>query len=145
MPEVELRDGRVLAFGGVPVVRFNLAQAQRHARSGARTRQEAIADVYRRDDGAWGIGDPNKELDVVRDLVAAVLFSHAALEGLGATGQLPQARDLHDGLVHPRPGPDDMAIFGRLLRGDADTCADDAIAVVKALRPDLLPSDLLPE
>jgi hypothetical protein len=145
MPQVELRDGRVLAFGGTPVVGFNLAEAQRHARRGARTRQQAIADVYRRDDGAWGVGDPNKELDVVSDLAAAVLFSHAALEGLRASERLPHARDLHDGLVHPRPGPDDTAVFGRLLRGDADTCADDAIAVVRALRPDLLPSDLILE
>ena len=41
------------------MVGFHLAEAQRHARRGARTRQQALADVYRRDDGAWGIGDPN--------------------------------------------------------------------------------------
>lgn len=135
----------MLAFGGVPVVGFNLAEAQRHARHGARTRQQALADVYPRDDGAWGIGDPNKELDVVSDLAAAVLFSYAALEGVGAGGRLPGLRGLHNGLVRPPSGPDDVAILGRLLRGEADSCGDDAIAVVRALRPELLPSDVIPE
>lgn len=82
----------MLAFGGVAVVGFNLAEAHRHARHGARTRQQALADVYRRDDGSWGIVDPNKELDVVSDLAAAVLFSYAALEGVGAGDRLPGLR-----------------------------------------------------
>jgi hypothetical protein len=109
----------VLAFGGVAVAGFNLAEAHRHARHGARTRQQPLADVYRRDDGAWGIVDPNKELDVVSDPAAAVLFSYAALEGVCAGDWLPGLRGLHHGLVRPPSGPDDVAILGRLLRGDA--------------------------
>lgn len=45
MLRVELRDGRVLAFGGVSVVGFNLAEAQRHARRGTRIRQRATDDA----------------------------------------------------------------------------------------------------
>jgi hypothetical protein len=148
LSRIELPDGRVLAFRGEHVVGFNLIEAQRHARRGARTRQEAVTDLYRRDDGLWGIGDPSKELDLVSELAAAVLFSAAALDGLGSngggalSGSVVRLRRLRDELVHPHVGPDDMSVFGRLLRGDADTCADDAIAVVKALRPDLLPADL---
>jgi hypothetical protein len=138
--QIELPDGRLLAFGGVPVVAFNLAEAQRHARHGARTRRQALADVYRRDDGAWGIADPKKELDVVSALATAVLFSYAALQGIGAGDRLPDLRRLHQDLVSPRSRPDDEAILGRFLRGDADSCGDDAAAVVGALRPELLPS-----
>ena len=148
LSRVELPDGRVLAFRGDDVVAFNLIEAQRHARRGARARREAVTDLYRRDDGLWGIGDPNNELDLLSDLAAAVLFSCAAVEGLGnvsggkLSNKVVRLRRLRDELVHPQAGPDHMAVFGRLLRGDADTCADDAIAVVKALRPDLLPADL---
>ena len=144
---VELPDGRLLAFRGDQVVGFNLIEAQRHARRGARTRREAFEELYRRDDGMWGIGDPSSEMDLFSDLAAAVLFSFAAVEGLGdpATGTRPELvrlRRLRDGLVGAAAGPRDTAIFGRLLRGDADSCADDAIAYVSALRPDLVPSEL---
>ena len=145
---VELPDGRALAFRGDHVVRFNLFQAQLHARRGSRTRREAVADLYRNDDGLWRIGDPSKELDLLSDLAAAVLFSAAALEGLGNAGDWTlsdgavQVRRLRDELVHPRGVLDNAVVFGRLLRGDADTCAEDAIAVVRAVRPDLLPTEL---
>jgi hypothetical protein len=142
-----LPDGRLLEFRADQVVGFNLIEAQRHARRGARTRREAIEELYRRDDGMWGIGDPSSEMDLFSDLAAAVLFSFAAVEGLGdpASGPRPELvrlRRLRDGLVGAGAGPRDTAIFGHLLRGDADTCADDAIAYVSALRPDLVPSEL---
>ena len=72
----------------------------------------------------------------------------AAVEGLGNVSggtladKVVRLRRLRDELVRPQAGPDHAAVFGRLLRGDADTCADDAIAVVKALRPELLPAEL---
>lgn len=147
LSRLELPDGRVLAFRGEHVVGFNLIEAQRHARRGARARCEALADLYHRDDGLWGIGDPNNELDLLSELAAAVLFASAAVEALGndsggeLSTQVDRLRRLRDELVHPQAGP---AVFGRLLRGDADTCAEDAIAVVKARRPDLLPADLPP-
>lgn len=196
---VDLPDGRVLALHGAAVVGFNLVEARRLARRGARTREQAIDDVYRREDGLWEVSDPNQELDLVSHLAAAVLFSYAALEGVGnctiaelrpdVTAEVERdgetievARDrmeavltvaeklsvvvptftarpfmkgcvlwdgfgrlsrLRDGLVHPRSASDDLGIFGRLLRGDADSCADDAVDLVRALRPELLPSDLL--
>lgn len=148
LSRVELPDGRVLAFRGDDVVGFNLIEAQRHARRGARARRQAVTNLYRRDDGLWGIGDPNNELDLLSDLAAAVLFSSAAVEGLGnvsgrrLSDKVVRLRRLHDAIVHPQAGPGDGAVFGRLLRGDADTCAEDAIAVVSALRPDLLPAEL---
>jgi hypothetical protein len=129
------------------MVTFNLIQAKRHARRGARTRRDAVAQLYRRDDGMWGIADPSSELDLFSDLAAAVLFSFAAVEGLadaaaGALPELVRLRRLRDGLVGTQAEPGDTTIFGRLLRGDADSCADDAIAYVRALRPDLVPSEL---
>jgi hypothetical protein len=144
---VELPDGRLLAFRGDQVVGFNLIEAQRHARRGARTRLKAIEELYRRDDGMWGIGDPSSEIDLFSDLAAAVLFSFAAVEGLGdppsgGRPELVRLRRLRDGLVGAGAGPGDTAIFGRLLVGEADSCADDAIAYVSALRPDLVPSEL---
>jgi hypothetical protein len=196
---VELPDGRVLAFRGSQVVAFNLFEAQRRARRGTRTRRQAVADAYRRDDGTWEISDPNEELDLMSDLAAAVLFSYAALEGLGNltieeldpaaiveverdgktievsrgrmehtlsvweklslvvpafTGKpsiagtalwdrLMRLRRLHDALVHPRSPVGTPGILGLLMRGDADTCAEDAIAVVRTVRPELLPTALL--
>ena len=148
----EVPDGRVLALGAVPVVQFNLTEALRHASRGARTRQDAVADIYSRDDGTWGLSDPVKELDLVSDLAAAVLFAYAAIEGLGdqalerldrrgrAWRKLAHLTELHRELVRPRSGSHGVAIFGRLIRGDADSCADDAVEVVSAVRPDLLPA-----
>ena len=87
-------------------------------------------------------------MDLLSDLAAAVLFSSAAVEGLGDVGdralskKVVRLRRLRDDLVRPEAGPDRTAVFGRLLRGDADSCAADAIAVVKAVRPDLLPANL---
>jgi hypothetical protein len=198
---VELPDGRVLAFRGAQVVGFNLFEAQWHARRGARTRRHAVGNLHRRDDGTWEISDPTEELDVARDLGAAVLLSYAGLEGLGnrtieemrkdATveferdgetitlgrdqmervlsvpeklsvvvpaftrkpsieggalwGKLERICSLRDGLVGGASHrvAQDAEILGRLYRGDADTCAEDAIAVVGALRPEFLPSILL--
>ena len=80
---VELPDGRLLAFRGDQVVGFNLIEAQRHASRGTRTRLKAMEELYRRDDGMWGIGDPSTEIDLFSDLAAAVLFSFAAVDGLG--------------------------------------------------------------
>jgi hypothetical protein len=148
---VDMPDGRALAFGAVPVVTFNLTEAQRRASRGARTRQEAVAEIYRRDDGSWGLSDPVKELDLVSDLAAAVLFAHAAVEGLGDQAleridrrapvgrMLAHLRDLRNELVRPSSGTGGVAIFGRLIRGDADTCAEDAVEIVRAVQPDLLP------
>ena len=72
---------------------FHLSEAQRHAGRGVRGRHQAIADLYPRDDGMWGVSDPNKELSLVSDLAAAVLFSAAALEGLDS--QSFRAMDRH--------------------------------------------------
>jgi hypothetical protein len=118
-----------------------------------------IAGLYRRDDGMWEVSDPTKELDVMGDLAAAVLLAYAAVEGLanqaiaepgevsisgGALWErLMRLRRLHDALVRPRPVPEDPGIFGHLMRGDADTCAEDAIAVASAVRPELTPPLLL--
>jgi hypothetical protein len=152
-----------------------------------------MADLYRRDDGMWEISDPSEELDLVSDLAAAILFSYAALEGLGnhTIDQLAEdatvdvqrdgesiavSRDRMEGtlsvpeklsLVVPaftKKPPieggvlsdklarlcrlrdallEDPQVIGLLMRGDADTCADDAIAVVRALRPEFLPPDLV--
>ena len=56
LSRVELPDGRVLEFRGENVVGFNLTEAQRHARRGARARRLALTDLYRRDDdGVWRI------------------------------------------------------------------------------------------
>ena len=135
----------------MPVVAFNLTEAQRRAAAGTRTREAAIADLYRRDDGTWGLSDPVKELDLVTDLAAAVLFAYAAIEGLGdqvleqierggtVWRRLTRLSELRDQLVHPRSGATGIRIFGRLIRGDADGCAEDAWEVVRALRPELLP------
>jgi len=199
--QVELPDGRVLAFRGAQVVGYNLFEAQWHARRGVRARSHAIANLHRRDDGTWEISDPTEELDLARNLGAAVLLSYAALEGLGnhtieemrqdATvelerdgetitlgrekmervlsvpeklsvvvpaftgkpsiegtalrGKLERLCSLRDGLVNRalHPVAQDPEILGRLYRGDADSCAEDAIAVVRALRPEFLPSVLL--
>jgi hypothetical protein len=144
---VELPDARVLAFRGEGAVGRNLAEARRLAHRGVRARDQAIAELYRRDDGVWEIIDPGKELDLMSDLSAAILFSYAAIEGIAdpAVAGIGEADglgetwlrlcSLHDGIVGRHPG-----IFGRLMRGDADTCAEDAIALVRALRPRLLPS-----
>ena len=213
---VELPDGRVLAFHGPQVVAFNLFEAQRHAERGVKARLRLIGNLYRREDdyGWWGIKDASKGLDCVRDLAVAVLFSYAALEGLGnhtidqldentsvevtrggKTVQITRdemerglsvaeklsvvipaftgnpslkgdalwakfvtLRRLRDALVHPKdrgsnplrqdspsPGPDpkDPGIYGLLMRGDADTCADDAIELVRTLRPEFLPPHVL--
>ena len=197
---VELADGRVLAFRGAQVVGYNLFEAQQHARRGVRARRHAVANLHRRDDGTWEISDPTEELDLARNLGAAVLLSYAALEGLGnhtidemrkdATvelerdgetitlgreemwvlsvpeklsvvvpaftekpsiegtalwGKVERVCSLRDGLVSRalRPVAQDPEVLGRLYRGDADSCAEDAIAVVRALRPELLPPVLL--
>jgi hypothetical protein len=144
---VELPDGRVLAFRGEGTVARNLAEARRLARRGVRARDQAIAELYHRDDGVWEIIDPEKELDLMSDLSGAILFSYAAIEAIADPAVVrigdPDALgetwlrlcSLHDGLVGGHPG-----IFGRLMRGDADTCAEDAIALVRGLRPGLLPS-----
>jgi hypothetical protein len=50
---------------------------------------------------------------------------------------------LRDGLVRPQPAPEGPDIFGMLVRGDADSCADDAMAAVRALRPEFLPSGVV--
>jgi hypothetical protein len=193
---VELRDGRVLALRDPQVVGFNLFEAQRRARRGGRTRRQAVADLFRRDDGTWRISDPMTELDLVSDLAAAVLFSYSALEALGndTIEQLKPSASVHverdgqrlavrrdrmeemlsvpeklsvvvpaftgkpsirgtalwrrlmricrlrEGLALPIDrAPNDPGIFGPLIRGDADRCADDAIAAVRTLRPELLP------
>jgi hypothetical protein len=150
---VDLPDGRALAFGGVPVVSFHLSEAQRHAGRGVRSRHQAIADLYPHDDGTWRVSDPNKELSVMSDLAAAVLFSAAAFEGLDS--QSFRAMDRHrplwkrvialfqlrEGLVRPLGAAGATDVFGRLIRGDADTCADDALEVVRALRPELAPPE----
>jgi hypothetical protein len=148
---VELPDGRVLAFGAVPVLGFNLVEAERFARRGARTRQLAVADMYPRDDGTWGVSDPVKELDLFSNLAAGVLFSHAAVEGLGRGAireidhggaswrRLARVSELRDRLVRPRSGASSVEVFGRLIRGDADGCAEDALELVRSLRPELLP------
>lgn len=64
-------------------------------------------------------------------------------------------RRLRDALVHPKdrgqgrrapgesPNPKDPGIYGQLIRGDADTVADDAIAMVRALRPEFMPEHVL--
>ena len=72
----------------------------------------------------------------------ATLWSSSTAAATSAPPELVRLQQLRDGLVGARAGPRDTAIFGRLLRGDADTCADDAIAYVSALRPDLVPSGL---
>jgi hypothetical protein len=206
---VELQDGRVLAFHGPQVVAFNLFEAQRYAARGAKARSALLGNLYRREDGWWGIRNPSKGLDCARDLATAVLFSYTALEGLGnhtidqldEDASLQIARDgekivisrdrmertlsisqklsdaiplltgkpslkgdalwakfvrlrrLRDGLVHPKnrgsnplplaeagsPDPKDPGIYGQLLRGDADTCAHDAVELVRTLRPEFLP------
>jgi hypothetical protein len=73
-------------------------------------------------------------------------------------GKLIRICRLHDGLVRPidgdsdairedgrrsRPDPNEPGIFGLFLRGDADACAEDAIVLVSALRPEFLPPDLI--
>jgi hypothetical protein len=148
---VDLPDGRVIAFGAVPAVAFNLTEARRRAARGVRTRQEAVADIYAREDGTWGLSDPVKELDLVTDLTAAVLFAHAAIEGLdyhalegldrggSVWERLDRLSELRNALVRPGPPTDGRHIFGRLIRGDADACAGDAFEVVRAVRPELLP------
>jgi hypothetical protein len=62
------------------------------------------------------------------------------LSGDALGGRLVRLSGLRDGLVSPRAVPEDPGIFGRFLRGDADTCAEDAIAVVRALQPELAPA-----
>jgi hypothetical protein len=145
----------VLAFRDAEVVGYNLFEAQRRAGRGARGRGQVVAALYRRDDGMWEVSDPIRELDFIGDLAAAVLLSCAALDGLGdhttdqlergsaLRGKVARLRGLRDALVRPSPGAEGPGIFGLLLRGDADTCADDAIAVVRALRPELAPAALL--
>jgi hypothetical protein len=100
-------------------VRRNLAEARRLAHRGVRARDQAIAELYRRDDGVWEIIDPEKELDLMSDLSAAILFSYAAIEGIadpavagiGEAGGLRESWlrlcSLHDGLVgrHARELP----------------------------------------
>ena len=143
---VELPDGRVLAFRGEGAVSRNLAEARRLAHRGVRARDQAIAELYRRNDGVWEIIDPEKELDLMSDLSGAILFSYAAIEGIADPAVVGIGEEalretwlrlcsLHDGLVGGDPG-----IFGRLMHGEADTCAEDAIALVRWLRPELLPS-----
>jgi hypothetical protein len=134
-----LPDGRVVAFRGAEIVTLNLFEAERHARRGAITRDQALSHLYQLEDGTWTYTDPN--LDFVGDLAAAVLFSYAAVRGVAdharseLAGPLSQklARlcSLHDKLLHSGE------VLGLLIRGEADTCAEDALAVVTALRPDL--------
>jgi hypothetical protein len=158
LSRVELPDGRVLAFRDVQVVGFNLFEAQQRASRGAHGRSQVIAELNPRDDGMWQVSDPVKGMDFVGELAAAVLLSYAAVEGLGkyAIDQMEQGaiggvlwdkfvrlRRLRDELVRPRPAPQDSGILGRFMRGDADTCAEDAIAVVRALRPEFAPAMLL--
>jgi hypothetical protein len=157
LSRVELPDGRVLAFHDAQVVGFNLFEAQRRASRGARARSQAVAGLYSRDDGTWEVSDPLMELDFVGDLAAGVLLANAALEGLADDlavtdwssirgelwEKLVRLRGLRAGLVSPRPVAEDPGIFGLLMRGDADTCAEDAIALVRALRPELAPEVLL--
>jgi hypothetical protein len=80
------------------------------------------------------------------------------LKGNALWGKFVQLRRLRDALVHPKdrgsnpilnddpqPGPDpkDPGIYGLLMRGDADLCAEDAISLVRALRPEFLPSHVV--
>ena len=77
-----------------------------------------------------------------------------SLKGDALWGKFVRLRRLRDALVHPKhrgsnpihaegptPGPDpnEPGIYGMLMRGAADECADDAIALVRALRPDFIP------
>jgi hypothetical protein len=135
LSRVELPDGRVVVFRPADVVTLNLFEAERHARRGAIGRRRALRDLYRLEDGTWTLTDRN--VDFVGDLAAAVLFSYAAvravLDDTRAELDGPLAETLvrlcrlHDELLHS-----DEAV-GLLIRGDADGCAEDALAVVTAL------------
>lgn len=76
-----------------------------------------------------------------------------SLKGDAIWGKFVRLRRLRDGLVHPknrgsnplrsgtpdlRPDPRDPGIYGQLMRGDGDTCAEDSLALVRALRPEFL-------
>jgi hypothetical protein len=92
------------------------------------------------------------------DLVIPKFTGQPSLKGDTIWRDFVRLRRLRDGLVHPKnrgsnpidssdgePGPDpgNPGIYGMLMRGDADSCADDAIALVRRLRPEFLPDHVV--
>lgn len=78
-----------------------------------------------------------------------------SLKGDALWSKFVRLRRLRDALVHPKhrgsnpiraedrdPGPDptEPGIYGMLMRGDADDCAENAISLARALRPEFFPS-----
>ena len=78
-------------------------------------------------------------------VVVPAFTKKPSIEGGALWAKLERICSLRDGLVGGASHrvAQDAEIIGRLYRGDADTCAEDAIAVVGALRPEFLPSILL--
>lgn len=55
---------------------------------------------------------------------------------------------LRDDLLHVKergysPDPEERTAYDRLMLGDGDDCVEDALAVVRAARPDFLPEHVL--
>lgn len=89
--------------------------------------------------------DMIKSLSITEKLHLAVpaFTGRESAKGSAEWRGFVELRRLRDELVHVKeraysPDPKDPAIFGRLIRGDADRCDRDALALIDKLRPEFL-------
>ena len=90
------------------------------------------------------------------DLVIPLLTGRPSIKGRAEWAKYKRLKRLRDDLTHVKgrgystdptgsPDPASPAIYGRLIRGAADSCGDDAFEVVRAARSEFLPEHVLEE
>lgn len=94
-----LADGRVMSWPSPQSVAFNLLEAHKLARRGARARERVLSQLRQRDDGTVGPANPSAVIDCVSDLQLAVFCAFAAIESLGnhAVDMLEPQTEIKDG------------------------------------------------